>query len=262
MRLNIIIYAALSLALLLSCGNNSENILESHLENVTESIDHQKLDIVKATPYDSTGVLFDLIYPEMKGEFEKIKSESTLDIITNYNYTQLSDKVQIHYLIICYNLYMHNNLYTHGKQVNINLMMDTVNRIYAYKSQIFYTQKWEQEILVSTANDLKFNIGDTVNIVLPVQNNSTVYLGGIFASYKYTSDMDTLALGGVITHKEYMEINPEGKDSLMPVFDIKLLQMSKDVEIFGRKKSVGDTFSLDVFSYFRPIESGSLDLHH
>jgi|GEM_PF-6870307 len=121
----------------------------------------------------------------------------------------------------------------------------------------------KENLRIIQFNNSKWNVGDTMNFILPVkiQNDGkrTTYFAG---SYPYTLDYsladDTLKVRAILIDKEYNKevdriSNPQ--DLFKLVFKLKLLELSNvNTYNFTEKYEVGDEYDLPLKYYGRPIE--------
>lgn len=109
------------------------------------------------------------------------------------------------------------------------------------------------------ANDLKWRAGDTLNLILQVDNNNTIYYRSYPGSLDYSFADDTLRMKGILISKYYSKVSgyetAKLSDPLNLVFKLRILELSNaEARNPVRKLEVGDKFVLSLEAYGRPIE--------
>ncbi|MEZ4829599.1 MAG: hypothetical protein R3C61_25435 [Bacteroidia bacterium] len=240
------------LIVLIACESNRKSQLNELFIGLEEGIAEEKLSNFKSSEIDSAGKIVGLVYEEVEKAFSYISPDSKLGVYLDS--VGSSQEVKVTYLAIAFHFYLND------KEIDIEKIKPVYYRMVEYDWSMYLNKRLKENISIAKMNNFTFNIGDTIRIHLPIQEKfgekSTFYYG--IGWPKSISDLDSvnsLGLTGIILGKDYGEMHPSGKDSADLIFQIKVLNVSKeDVLISGKNIRRSDTMDFHVTSYGQLID--------
>ncbi len=237
---------------LFSCTNNDQDKeLEIVFEKMADKINPEKLNSFKLATFDSTCKTLEMISTEIDltcKDISKIKKLSAyLDSIPRL----MDSTTRKTYLTVAFHEYLnggdiHGDEFKNKFESALTFQADKTIRAYAYENERIARKNYET-----------VNIGDSLSLVLPVDNNfghpfTFFKLGYPYSNDYSTSADDTLILKGVLIDKFPGENKGLTLDSTCLSFKVKIIEVSDTSVQIGNKN--GNQFSFCLQLYGRHIK--------
>lgn len=245
-----------------SCSNTSKPIVP-FLEALKIEINNdKKLIIFKEAPKDTEILYFINHFSEA---FDLLYKNDSI------NYKNINDYMDSQSIINDQNIRAASLIFAFQKKLQ-NKDID-IKEIAKF-TQNYYKEIEEEELVekdfhnqqtkkIIQANEEKWNIGDTLYIILPINKEESGYCSTYFNNYGYPYTLDysladdTLHLEGILLQKLYEDYAypyTGTPDSLESIFKLKITAMSDmGCLILGEKYVLGDEYKLPLQSYGRCI---------
>lgn len=218
--------------------NNLFNALEKQINN------EKVLNHIKTFHQDSSNLLLPIFSPQYR-DLKEVYFSIEEDTFTD---SSLYSDEEI--MLFAFQKYLNQ------QPIDLGVIQDEVKeskmrlKIKRDKKEVLYKERLEEII---RTNNLKWQEGDTINVLLQVDNDSgynSIYYRSYPASLDYSFADDTLEMKGLIKKK----ISPATTDYLDIIFRLKILELNRpDVYNFAKKIKTGEEFDLHLESYARLI---------
>lgn len=139
---------------------------------------------------------------------------------------------------------------------NFKKIKNEIVSYYHYTDSIYSQRFYEEETIqqeIAEANFKKYNVGDTINLLYPVQkvgSQKIVYFNNFYYKKNYS---DTLYISCILKSKRKEASINENKWKA-PFFYLKIIKVkNRDIDLIDKKYSVGNFIELSLYIYGRYI---------
>lgn len=247
MKVPFLYLVCLLLVMMLACnGNNSE--LNYVYNTLGQTIPQDRLELFANSELDSPGSTIEIIRPELEAVFLTLSDSSPLRVHLDTLLPPFN-KVKEDYLAIGFHYYINH------RPMNFDSMKREIRKLGEYTHYKHVEDTRNKKVILAKQNDSIYGIGDSIKAYLLYSGRNggklaTHHTMGFLSMESKSDSTSTFPIIGVIVGKGFGDLYPSGKDSTEYVFQIKLLEKSRnDVLINQRQVQVGDTFDLNVTGY-------------
>jgi len=244
----------LVLLILLSCKgvqNDEKENLKLIFENLKKNTAESILNNYKMSKVDSCETIkmmsqkIDSVYQEI---INKKKLYHFLDSILLTN----SPLIKKMYLNVAFHTYLNGQDFT--SQIAMEKLKEALNCDWVKidKANTIENSRITKENFQSN------NVGDTLSLIFPVEDNygrkSTFFYSGYPYSNDYSTADDSLCLKVLLTSKSYLKLPDLNFDSTYFIFKVRIIELSDtNIEINSERYSIGDEFDFHLNFYGRGI---------
>ncbi len=239
-----------------SCQDNTSKVFIV-FDQLKKKVNADELITFKELEIDSVGEnlkgsFFDLNF-FYKDSIQYIVLDKYLDSL---NISSMNDIREL-YLQFAFRSFLNS------EDIDTSVLNTQVRRVIYLRKENWekLSERYEIENLnIAKTNFKKYNVGDTVRVVLPIKTSfgsrSIYYTQGFPYSQKYDSAEDSLGIEGVLLMKRYEKLPNTKVDSSSFVFELRIIDLSEmEVEeLLGNKLKVGDSFNFYLSKYGRYLD--------
>jgi len=231
--------------------------MDSFFNALERSVDRNTILEFKNAPKDSALIYF----YGFKNEVFKLYYDSTQSIALDsfFNNTQIrpdDQEAKICFLCFAFHSKLNFDKYNFDKIAqNCDEEFFKIKEKWDKKRSLFQIEQYA----IMQNNDKRWTKGDFININLPVRFEknlqSACYCRHHPSSIDCSNFEDSLRIYGMLLKKRYYtQFYLDKTDTLDVDFELKILKLSNaKYDIFGKKYHIGDTLSISLSSYGKPM---------
>lgn len=245
------------LILFFSCSKDSRlpNFLKKLESNIGNEI---VIEAIKQSNKDSLIFILPVFRVEYLRLTQKLDNKDKISDLIKSNLTEPFFASNEEILLFAFHRYL-NQQKLDLEQIQVEIQQTRT----AHKEKMKREKEFHEKELINLikANNSKWNIGDTLSIILDIDSGSNVISYKPFPlTLDYSNAEDTLKIKGILIDKfnsqNLLKGNSQKLEDLMDLyFKLKVLELNREYVMQGLNKvEIGSDFRLYLESYGRPIE--------